>query len=65
MPIREFQCKECDLRFETIELGGEPEQATCPRCHSENVEKKFSLFSSSQHDGTSCKVSRGFNRGFG
>ena len=65
MPIREYECKDCLIRFETIELGGESDNVTCPRCGSENVEKKFSLFSSSPHDGTSCRVSRGFNRGFG
>lgn len=65
MPIREYECKDCHLKFETIELGGESDSVKCPRCDSENVEKRFSLFSSSPGEGTSCRVSRGFTRGFG
>lgn len=62
MPIREYECKDCQLKFETIELGGVSERVTCPRCHSENVEKKLSLFSSTGQDGKSCTT---FTRGFG
>ena len=65
MPIREYECKDCRVRFETIELSGESERVTCPRCGSEEVEKKFSLFSSSPHDGSACRVNRGFTGGFG
>lgn len=60
MPIREYECKECQLKFESIELGTESEKATCPRCHSEKVERKFSLFSRSSKHGDSCEVPRGF-----
>lgn len=65
MPIREYECKDCQLKFETIELGSETDKVTCPRCNSENLEKKFSLFSSGASDGASCSTSRGFARGFG
>jgi putative FmdB family regulatory protein len=65
MPIREYECKKCKIRFETIELGGESDRVTCPRCGSDEVEKKFSLFSSSPNEGTSCRANRGFTRGFG
>lgn len=65
MPIREYECEDCRLKFETIELGSESETVNCPRCNSENVEKKFSMFSSLPHDGSSCTVRRGFTRGFG
>ena len=61
MPIHEYECRDCRLKFEIIDLGGEDEPATCPRCRSENVEKKVSLFSSSCGDGFSC----GFSGGFG
>jgi putative FmdB family regulatory protein len=61
MPIREYECRKCGLRFETIDLGGEKGEITCPRCHSDDVEKKISLFSSSASGSESC----GFRRGFG
>ncbi|MGD9140197.1 MAG: zinc ribbon domain-containing protein [bacterium] len=60
MPIREYECKDCQLKFETIELGTDSEKPSCPRCHSENVEKKLSLFSGSSAMGASCKITRGF-----
>jgi putative FmdB family regulatory protein len=60
MPIREYECKDCQLKFETIELSGDSEKVTCPRCHSENVERKLSLFSNSPGGGASCNFTRGF-----
>jgi putative FmdB family regulatory protein len=60
MPIREYECKECQLKFETIELSAGTEKVTCPRCHSENVEKKLSMFSSSPGESASCKFTRRF-----
>ncbi len=65
MPIREYECRECRLKFEIIELAGDTGTVECPRCNSKDVEKKFSMFSSSPHDGTSCHSNRGFSRGFG
>lgn len=60
MPIREYECKDCQLKFETIDLGTDSEKPGCPRCQSENVERKFSLFSSSHVEGASCNITRGF-----
>jgi putative FmdB family regulatory protein len=60
MPIREYECKDCQLKFETIELAGPSERVTCPRCQSEDVERKFSLFARAHDEGTSCRIRRGF-----
>jgi putative FmdB family regulatory protein len=60
MPIREYECKDCQIEFENIELAGEPEKVTCPRCQSQNVEKKFSLFAHPNDEGSSCTTTRGF-----
>jgi putative FmdB family regulatory protein len=43
MPIYEFDCRQCGARFEElIPVGG---SAACPRCGSEEVERRFSPIS--------------------
>jgi len=40
MPIYEFQCKQCDARFETLMRSSDV--ATCPECSSEDLKKLIS-----------------------
>jgi putative FmdB family regulatory protein len=40
MPIYEFKCKECEVRFE--ELVAAAASAACPRCGSEGAERLYS-----------------------
>ncbi len=43
MPIYEYECRQCQRRFETLVLSsGEP--VSCPGCASAEVDKRFSAF---------------------
>lgn len=43
MPIYEYKCNECNMDFEKLVSGTNPE-VSCPKCNSINIKKKFSLF---------------------
>ncbi|MFC1536653.1 zinc ribbon domain-containing protein [Pseudomonadota bacterium] len=40
MPIYEFQCKQCETRFETLVRSSD--KPACPQCQSENLQKLIS-----------------------
>lgn len=42
MPIYEYQCLDCDQAFELLVFGSE--EAVCPECGSQHLEKAFSSF---------------------
>jgi len=45
MPIYEYQCEECDERFEVFVRSSAQQAApTCPKCGSGKVKKAISLF---------------------
>ncbi|RII29709.1 MAG: zinc ribbon domain-containing protein [Geobacter sp.] len=46
MPIFEFSCQACGLRFEKLTKIGEEHNIKCPACDSGEVKKEFSIFSS-------------------
>ncbi len=46
MPIYEYQCKDCGEKFEKLVFLSHPETVYCPKCESENTEKKISAFAS-------------------
>ena len=52
MPIFEYQCKECGLVTEVLQLGREPEKVTCKKCGSASLEKLLSSFSTSSEGDT-------------
>ncbi|NLB34588.1 MAG: zinc ribbon domain-containing protein [Elusimicrobia bacterium] len=44
MPIFEYKCLNCGENFEILVIPGrEEEEAVCPKCASENIEKKLPL----------------------
>ena len=46
MPIYEYICSDCDLKFELLcPLSQSNEKASCPRCHS-SAQRKLSAFAS-------------------
>lgn len=46
MPIFEYSCKSCGLRFEKLVRGESGESALrCPSCGGEQLQKEFSTFS--------------------
>ena len=49
MPIYEYECRECQKRFELLVLGSET--PACPTCESTELEKLLSL-SAVSSDGT-------------
>ncbi len=46
MPVYEYICKECQLKFEAILTMKEHEEMhlCCPRCNSRNVEQEVAEF---------------------
>lgn len=46
MPIYEYQCGECDSRFEALVMGSAPEPDSC-ECGSHSIERVYSTFSAS------------------
>jgi putative FmdB family regulatory protein len=43
MPIYDYQCQDCNERFEALILKNTP-PPTCPACHSAKLEQLISLF---------------------
>lgn len=41
MPIFEYQCKDCQHKFEHIQKNSQ-DKAECPKCHSESLQKLIS-----------------------
>lgn len=48
MPIYEFKCTKCKIKFEEIVRG--KEKIKCPKCGCSSVNKLFSSFSSFSKD---------------
>lgn len=55
MPIYEFQCAKCDLKFEMRRsFSDSDDEIKCPRCGSRNPRRVFSTFLSSGHSESAC-----------
>ncbi len=69
MPIFEYRCQDCGHKFEAILFGAE--QAECPKCHTQSLEKQLSTFAVSKSGGatsasagcgeTNCCMMKGQN----
>jgi len=47
MPIYEFSCSTCDRSFEELVRSAEAtNEVVCPKCGSQHVKRKISLFAS-------------------
>ena len=44
MPLYEFDCLSCELRFETLVPLGKIEAVRCPSCSSGRITKRLSSF---------------------
>jgi putative FmdB family regulatory protein len=42
MPIFEYRCESCGIKFEVILLGDQKPE--CPKCHARSLEQQFSTF---------------------
>jgi len=60
MPIYEYQCTQCDEKFEVRQsMGEDGSRLSCPKCSAENPRRLLSTFfspgsSSSELSETSC-----------
>ena len=47
MPIYEYQCTQCEEKFEAIQsIGEDSSKLTCPKCGAKNPRRLFSAFHS-------------------
>ncbi|WP_223921918.1 zinc ribbon domain-containing protein [Geobacter sp. AOG2] len=44
MPIFEYSCRKCGLRFEKLQRTGEELQIECPECGTAEIRKELSTF---------------------
>jgi putative FmdB family regulatory protein len=64
MPIYEYLCEECNLRFEILKRNPGGEKVVCPKCGTGEVKRLFSTFGfssggkfvSSSSKGTACSA---------
>jgi len=49
MPIYEFECKKCGLRFDYL-VRASQEEIPCPKCKSKNLRRLISSFAFSSKD---------------
>jgi len=63
MPIYEYRCRVCDLKFEVLQKMGEDGKGLkCSKCGADNPTKVFSVFASSasSDNSSSTCTSKGF-----
>jgi putative FmdB family regulatory protein len=51
MPLYEYACRACDKEFEVLVRASET--PLCPSCHSEDLERKLSVFAAHTQGGSS------------
>ncbi len=59
MPMFEYKCNDCGHEFEELVFG--EKKPACPKCKSENTEKKISAFSTSGSTGSSASAAKSCN----
>lgn len=52
MPLYEYQCSDCETRFDALRAMSQADAAiACPQCGSENTQRAISLFSAIGSEG--------------
>ncbi|MBZ5601498.1 MAG: zinc ribbon domain-containing protein [Acidobacteriia bacterium] len=46
MPIYDYVCKDCNIRFEKLVLKPDRDQVLCPKCGKDNLEQQLGTFTS-------------------
>lgn len=54
MPIYEYSCLTCGLRFEKVQKSEAEKGTTCPDCDSAEVRKELSSFSTGAKSSSAC-----------
>jgi len=57
MPIFEYVCKDCDHPFEALVYG--KQKAECPKCHSNKLATRLSVFAVSAKGASTAAPSTG------
>ena len=62
MPLFEYECQECGMKFEELRMSGEGnDEVRCPQCSAVTIVKLFSSFSSGSssttNNTTNCSTS--------
>lgn len=51
MPMYEYGCQACDTRFDMLRrMGQDDTDVSCPRCKSEHVARRLSVFATHSRD---------------
>lgn len=64
MPIYEYVCEDCQMRFEKI-VFNKTQEIACPKCAGKRNAIQLSVFSAASGNGDSTKFSGGFSGGGG
>ena len=51
MPLYEYACRQCDKQFEALVRGSDTPE--CPACHSDDLERRLSVFAAHTQNGSS------------
>ncbi|MBN1593633.1 MAG: zinc ribbon domain-containing protein [Candidatus Coatesbacteria bacterium] len=55
MPIYEYECQECKVRFEVLQgINEGNEGVSCPKCDAKAPKRLMSMFGSSGSSSSSC-----------
>jgi putative FmdB family regulatory protein len=57
MPIYEYICQDCQVRFETLVTA--ERRPSCPTCHGQSLEKQLSVFAVSAKSDSSMPSAGG------
>ncbi len=57
MPVYEYQCRQCDKRFELLRpMSQSDATATCPRCAATDAQRTISVFAAVSHEGGGSRL---------
>ena len=57
MPIYEYQCEDCDERFEKlVRMSTRPEDVECPQCGARHAQRVVSLMAAVGRGGASASA---------
>jgi putative FmdB family regulatory protein len=54
MPIYEFRCPKCELKFEKLTSHKAVDEVSCPQCSQQPVERLLSVFATSTDNSLPC-----------
>jgi putative FmdB family regulatory protein len=64
MPLYEYRCRECDIRFEVLQrLSEGSEGLTCPKCGASRPEKQLSTFAATSSSASPLTSAAGCGKG--